>query len=145
MSSTNAKINIFISFSGKDKTLVTPLKNYIQDCCEKSNMKCKIYFSPYSNIPGDDWENKIIDEIDKSNIVIVFWSKNSNSSMGQLIEIGAAWALKKEICAILYETSYIDLPKMVLTMKQSIQYRNLSENQTRINFTQWLLTNSNIG
>ncbi len=129
-------MNIFISFPGSDERLVPPVNRKIEDCCSKQKIDHSIYYAPDSNCLADDWHHRILSEIKKANIVIIFWSKNSPSSMGQLIEIGAAWGLERNIFAILYETSYVNLPKMVINQSQSISYEKFMS--TEIDFTLWL-------
>jgi hypothetical protein len=131
-------MSIFISFPGNDETLIPPVKRRIQTCCIESKINCDIYFAPDSNLPGDNWHDRILDEIKKTDVVIIFWSKNSHSSMGQLIEIGAAWALEKKFFAILYGTSYLTLPPMGLNPNQSISYENFL-NFELFDLSNWLL------
>jgi len=59
-----------------------------------------VFFAPRSINPGVNWQREILSELRASDILLVLWSDKSKYSYGQLVEIGAAWALEKKILVI---------------------------------------------
>jgi hypothetical protein len=121
------ELNIFISFPGVDQYLARPIHRYINEYYKSNKIKGSIYFSPSSNVLGEDWHDRLLIEIERANVVVVFWTKNSSLSTGQLIEVGAAWALKKRILVVTHDIPPSSLPAMVLRETQSIAYGRLTE------------------
>lgn len=104
---------IFISFSGRDRNSADDLRRLVEKSCLVRKSNCHVYLSPSSNVPGEQWQERIAQEIRDSDIVIVVWSECSSTSIVQLIEIGATWILDKTVIPIIKGTGYSTLPSIL--------------------------------
>jgi len=87
---------------------------------DKCSSNC--FFAPKSIDAGANWKRKILSDLRVSNILLVLWSDKSKCSYGQLVEIGAAWALEKTILVIEKPGNVNSLP-FILRDTQTIKWR----------------------
>lgn len=66
---------IFISYSREDQKKVKQLKADIE------SLGYLVFFDTYNNVAGDDWWKKIIENIEKSDILLYCLSKSSKNSI----------------------------------------------------------------
>ena len=81
----------------------------------------KVFFAPRSITPSVNWQREILSELRASDILLVLWSDKSKCSYGQLVEIGAAWALEKIILVIEMPGNVNSLP-FILRDTQTIKW-----------------------
>lgn len=67
--------DIFISYSFKDEKIANKICNFL----ESNNLKC--WIAPRDIKPGNDWAESICSAVKKCAVMVVIFSKNSNSSL----------------------------------------------------------------
>ena len=92
--------NIFISYSSNDILKIEPVLDQLSSIKET-----KIFFADWSINPGDEINQKILYNIEISDIFIVFYSKFAIGSNYVQQEIGAAKSNNKIIIPILLDSS----------------------------------------
>lgn len=92
--------NIFVSYSSNDKFKIEPILDQLSSIKET-----KIFFADWSINPGDEISQKILCNIDNSDIFIVFYSKSAIDSNYVQQEIGAAKSNDKIVIPILLDSS----------------------------------------
>lgn len=117
--------NIFISHSSHDKEVVKIFSELIQ---RVSLSQIHIWFSNDTNVNGgfligDDWLKSIIDNINKSQVVISFITPNSNNQPWILYESGYAEAL--DSCVLVPVKFAIDISEISIPLQHK-QIYNLS-------------------
>lgn len=106
--------NIFISYSSNDKDTVKRYKDAVSFIPTTA-----LFFADDSMFPGDVVNQRILSEIQKCDLFILFHSGNSSTSQYVQNEIGAAKAYNKPIIPVLIdkikpsamiaELNYLDL------------------------------------
>ena len=114
-------MKIFISYAFKDGINAKKLKKML----EQANNVC--FLAQVSINPGDDWKEKIINELSSSEIVIVLVTKNSIKSTAVMHEIGGAVFARKTVIPILYNLSSNKIPVWVSNY-QAISYEDFDIN-----------------
>lgn len=100
MEKSNLAFNIFVSYSSKDKTEIEPILNQL------STIKnTEIFFADWTINPGDEISQKILYNIEDSDVFLVFYSKSAIGSNYVQQEIGAAKSNEKIIIPILLDSS----------------------------------------
>jgi hypothetical protein len=90
-------VNVFLSYASEDREQVRVLRKYLA-----RYMNARV-FSQESLSAGEDWREKLRDEIVNSNIIVALLSSNSSSSSWMRQELGAAWALEKPVLSVCTE------------------------------------------
>jgi len=80
---------IFISYSRKDYNKIAPMVQTL------SLLKYKYFIDIFCLRPGDKWEKKIYESIDRSDAFFLFWSSNADNSEFVKKEIQYALKVKK--------------------------------------------------
>ena len=92
--------NIFVSYSSNDKFEIEPVLDQLSSIKET-----EIFFADWSINPGDEISQKILYNIENSDIFIVFYSKSAIGSNYVQQEIGAAKSKDKIVIPILLDSS----------------------------------------
>jgi hypothetical protein len=109
---------IFISYASED----TQFAERVHDLLGMYwSDKVNCFLAPRSIPAGSNWENKILENIAEADLLFVLWSRSSRCSYGQIVEIGAAWALEKEI--LVFSIDETELP-FILRDTQAITNRD---------------------
>ena len=93
----NSSCKFFISHSSEDRAIVDGfIKNILMLGCgfRKSDIFCTL--DPTSIRTGDDFREKIVENMKACDYILLFVSKNYNSSDVCKNEMGAAWALSSK-------------------------------------------------
>jgi hypothetical protein len=77
--------DVFISYSSKDKTVADAV------CAKLEQQKIRCWIAPRDILPGQNFAKSIIDAIDASQVFVLIWSGNANSSKHILNEINQAF------------------------------------------------------
>ena len=126
----NEDYPVFISFSDKDWDIV---KKQILQVLNKEGIECFAYKK--ENYAGSRYKSKIMDAIEKSQVVIFVSTKNSNRSMEVVKEIGNSDRLGKKIIPVRFDDTpyfkdlaydlniidYIDMKRMPNATKKLIE------------------------
>ena len=106
---------VFISHSGKDRWIAKQMANLIEEKGREYNVKT---FLDEKDIEGGDSISESIREsIEKCNEFLVLLSRYSIDREWVLIEIGAAWGLRKRIIAITDKVAPEEMPDIITPYK----------------------------
>ena len=92
--------NIFVSYSSDDKSKIEPILDQLSTIKETD-----IFFADWTINPGDEISQKILYNIQNSDVFIVFYSKFAINSNYVQQEIGAAKSNDKLVIPILLDSS----------------------------------------
>lgn len=97
-----ANVKIFISHSAKDATLATALVNCLEASLEIPDGTIRCTSVPgYKLAPGEIADEILRDNLENCAVVIGLLTEDSLKSGYVIMELGAAWALRKTTCALL--------------------------------------------
>jgi hypothetical protein len=116
----NKILNIFLSYAKIDEGYASK----IEDILENHNLRI---FTMRMLSAGGDWLNRLRDEISQSDLFIVLLSPNSFKSEWVLAELGAAWALRKDIIPIYTRPEMLSKSPIDLSKSESIDINYLEE------------------
>lgn len=95
-------IRVFISHSAKDATIIKALVECIEACVEVPDNGIRCTSIPgYKLAPGDIADEALRENLEQCSVVIGFLTEESLRSGYVVMELGAAWGLKKTTCALL--------------------------------------------
>lgn len=95
-------IKVFISHSANDSTLAKAFVDCLEACLEVPGKAIRCTSVPgYKLAPGDVSDEVLRDNLEECSVVVGLLTEQSLSSGYVLMELGAAWALKKTTCALL--------------------------------------------
>jgi TIR domain len=100
--SENQMIEVFISHSSKDEEITKKLVNCIELSLQVPNnsIRCTSV-GGYQPLPGNKNTSEVLRQnIESSKIVICLLTPSSQQSGYVLVELGAAWGLKKPLCIL---------------------------------------------
>ena len=117
-------LRLFISYAAKDCQYATRIHNIL--IRDWTHIVESCFFAPISLPPGSKWENSILEEIRGINVLLVLWSEHSKCAYGQILEVGAAWALEKRVIVLLLDYDSNLLP-FILRDAQAIEWGNFNE------------------
>lgn len=117
-------LNLFISYAQRDEQFATRIYEILNR--DWGNILESCFFAPKSLSPGLRWDNSILEKIHEMNVLLVLWSDHSKCSYGQIVEIGAAWALQKRILVLLLDYDSRSLP-FILRDAQAIEWGYFNE------------------
>lgn len=92
------KFKVFVSYCSKDLPKINPILDVI-----KIQNNSDVFCAEHSLIPGDNFDKKIMLNLEDSDLFLIFISKNANNSCYVQQEIGAAKSKNKEIIPILLD------------------------------------------
>ncbi len=90
-------LRVFLSYSSDDRWFARSLLDRLVKHPRVS------VFATQSLSAGEDWQRRLKEELVRSNLFLVVLSTRSVRSRWVLYELGAAWALGKQILAVLTE------------------------------------------
>jgi TIR domain len=99
--------DIFISYSAKDEELAQFVKNHL----EAQNLS--VFLASISLKPGERWTPQIIENLRKSEWVILLASKNALESSNVQLEVGGAIFGKKKLVPIMWDVQPAELPRWI--------------------------------
>jgi len=99
--------NVFISYSSKDSVLARS----IHDRCLQIGLTA--FLAEVSLKPGDQWKDKILEELKEADWVIFLATPNSCASDAVKHEIGGALVLKKSFVAVRVGVGIEQLPDWI--------------------------------
>jgi hypothetical protein len=99
--------DIFISYSVKDEELARFVKNHL----EAQNLS--VFLASISLKPGERWTPQIIENLRKSEWVILLASKNALESSNVQLEVGGAIFGKKKLVPIMWDVQPAELPRWI--------------------------------
>lgn len=108
-------IQLFISHSAQDVNLATTLIHCIEACLivPDKSIRCTSV-KGYTLDPGDPSDIVLRDNLEQCSMVIGLLTENSLKSMYVIMELGAAWGLKKPTCALLHPAiSFSRIPDLI--------------------------------
>ncbi len=93
---------IFISHSSKDRPLAKALVDCLEACLDlpEDAIRCTSV-AGYSLAPGDAADEVLRDNLERCRVVIGLLTEESLKSMYVIMELGAAWGLRKTVCGVL--------------------------------------------
>jgi len=103
--------DVFISYSVKDKELAEFLHKHL------SNEGLKVFRAPISVKPGERWDKKILDNLNKSPWVLFLASKAACKSAIVQQEVGIALGSQKNLVPIVWNMNPEELPGFVKNMQ----------------------------
>lgn len=97
-----SEIRVFISHSAKDVAIIKALVDCIEACVEVPDKGIRCTSVPgYRLAPGDVADEVLRENLEQCSVVIGFLTEESLRSGYVIMELGAAWGLKKTTCALL--------------------------------------------
>lgn len=99
--------DIFISYSSKDK----PLARAIFQSAESVGLSSLL--AEFSLKPGDDWKDKVLEQLEESEWVLFLATPNSCTSSAVMHEIGAALVLRKSFVPVRLGAPVEELPDWI--------------------------------
>ncbi len=100
--SASSDVRIFISHSTQDARIAGALVNCIEACLVVPEMSIRCTSSPgYRLSPGEITDEVLRSNLEDCAIVIGLLTQSSLSSTYVIMELGAAWGLKKTTCVLL--------------------------------------------
>jgi hypothetical protein len=122
LDSEKAWRDVFISYA-KDKSDSSKIddRNVADMICstlEAENIRC--WIAHRDILPGDDWQNKIIDVLEKAKLVILVFSSNTNMSRWVMEEI--AFARGKNITIIPFQIEDVPPHGIIRAVKARWQW-----------------------
>ncbi len=97
------KYRVFISHAGTDNWVARQIRAHIID------RGADTFLDVADVAAGDDFEDRIVDELAKSNELVVLLTPAALERPYVWMEIGAAWSQRKRIVGILYGLTARDL------------------------------------
>ena len=119
-------LKVFLSFPGKSTQFAHRLRRAINAWADQLGVGLQVFFSETSLFSGEDWELQIREALKQADFVIVLWTPHSPSSIGQLLEVGAAWWQEKRMIPVIMGVVVESLPPM-LSRYQVIRWANLEK------------------
>jgi len=111
--------NVFLSYAGPDQQHADRLAFICKSRWPRDISD--VFSAPKSIAPASRWEKALLVLLRKSDVVMVLWTNKSQFSYGQIVEIGAAWAMEKEIVVVVKDVKESALP-FILRSKQAIRW-----------------------
>ena len=105
VASASAVPQVFISYSSKDRDKISPIVQIVRA------MKKGSVFQDYADIlPGERWQERVMDAIQKATTMVLFWCQHSAISrhVREEYEAGIEW--RKEIIPILLDDTELPDP-----------------------------------
>lgn len=115
---------VFISHSSKERWIARQMSSLIESKGKKYGVKT--FLDERDIKGGDSFPESIRKNIRECNEIIVLLSRNSINRQWILIEIGAAFQIKKRIIAILNDISPDKLPD-VISLDKAIDLNNFDD------------------
>jgi len=109
-------LKFFISHASEDIEKIQPLLDLI-----KSQGNIDMFLAEHSISPGENFEKRILREIESSDLLILFYSKNAEKSHYVINEIGAAKGKEIDIIPILLDDTK---PKGMLSYVNYVDLSN---------------------
>ncbi len=100
------KANVFISYARKDE----PFAKRILQMLEQHGVSA---WTDAGIMPGENWDKRLRDVLDKTNCMIVLISKDLIQAQFALFEVGAAMGMKKKIIPISVNGKVEELPTLL--------------------------------
>lgn len=113
--------NVFISYSTKDYSLVSKVKEILE-----SNAEIEVYVAETSAQIGNILSSELISAIKRCNLFILLWSKNSKNSAWVNQEIGIAASEDKVIVPVVLDEG-LKLPEFIQNRKHLNAFDNHEE------------------
>lgn len=110
-------LNIFISYSSQDRNLVNKVCNTIE------NKDVCVFVDEYSIDCGENITDQIVKAINKCDLFVLLWSKNSKKSEWVQQEIGIAKGKQKPILPVVLNQG-LELPAFIKELKFLAVYKN---------------------
>lgn len=112
---------IFLSYSKTDAIYARDIRNIL---LQKSNINI---FSNEMLSAGEDWETKLKDELKRCDFFVVILSPKSINSNWILHELGAAWALGKQIIPIVTHRELMKQMPLLLRDMNALTINDLKD------------------
>jgi len=107
----------FISYSKQDKRLAEAVKT------EMEKLKIKVFMASASLQPGQNWSAEILNNLKRSNWVILLASRSACTSAFVNQEVGGALLTSKKLVPIVWDMDPSDLPGWAKEV-QAVDLRN---------------------
>lgn len=93
---------VFVSHAAKDAVFAKALVDCLEACLEIPDKTIRCTSVPgYRLAPGDDADEVLRDNLARCSVVLGLLTDDSLASGYVVMELGAAWGLKRTTCAIL--------------------------------------------
>ncbi len=112
---------IFLSYAASDRAYAHKLRDILS---KRSNVRI---FTTETLSAGEDWQDKLKDELSKSDIFLVLLSPDSVGSEWVLHELGAAWAMDKPIIPIVTHPEVFSKIPVSLSQIQFIEVKDIEK------------------
>lgn len=112
---------IFISHSSKDSELVNAFCDLILDNALGIDTKTQLFNTSLDGskpLSGEDFRDRIKDELQQADVVLQFITKNYKSSEVCMNEMGAAWVLNAQVIPLILEPGAYDVGFINSTIQQ---------------------------
>lgn len=115
MNKTGGAYTVFISHSTKDKWVARQISKAIEESDSKG--RTKTFMDEKDIETGDSIPDSIRKNIKECDEFLILLTKDSVRRPWVLVELGAAWGLKKRISGIAYGISQEDIPQVISLIK----------------------------
>ena len=115
-------LHIFLSYDATDEIYARKLRKLLS---QRPDLRV---FTMDKLSAGEDWQSRLRDELDQSDIFIVLLSTSSIISELRLQEIGAAWALNKRIIPIAtHPDAFSEFPYFNLVALKDVKFIEMKD------------------